>query len=56
MDQDPSSKDENQEPRTMVLRPFKNNQAFRNLGTEVLKIDQVKNPKSRIRTRGPKYL
>ena len=29
MDQNPSSNDKNQEPRTMVLRPLENNQGLR---------------------------
>ena len=44
MDQDPSSKDKNQEPRTMVLKPLKDNQGFRIQGPRSTRKIKIRTP------------
>ena len=56
MDQDPSSKDKNQEQMTRTknhsAKALKEEPRFQGLRTKVLKKDQDKNPKSRTRIKG----
>ena len=63
MDQDPSSKDKNQEqrtknqePKTIVLRPLKENQGFRIQGPRSSRKIKIRTPSQEQELKGPKYL